>query len=190
MIKVYRVIGGVENSASVSFPMNEIRWSYHTATRLGKHLADIWQIQVAKINDGDGKYPITHFTGSNLGPYIVVNPQVLNIPAVAEVLRDEGELLPAPTGEQTSYVFTPLRYIDALDEQRTEFNILDLQEGIKRARSPVFRANSLQGVSFFRIFESWVDIFLAEPDTGGFKALYDSLGLAGLVFIEMPVTQD
>ena len=170
--------------------MNDLMWAYGAATEKGERLTDIWQIQPAEIDDGGGKYPLAGFSGTDLGPYILVHPDALCIPSVMEILRGEGELLPVPTGEQTSFLFTPYRFVDALDDEKTEFNALDLREGIKSTRYPVFRASKLQGVRFFRIHEYWTPIYLAEPDTGGFKALYDSLGLKGLRFVEMPVTQD
>lgn len=190
MLTVFKVSGGDDDAAAVSFTMNDLRWSYHTATRLGKRLSDIWQVQDVELDVRDGDHPLATFGCTNLGPFFMVYPRAMEVPEIANFLKVEGELLPVPIGEDTWHLFTPLRYVDALDDEKTEFDALDLREGIKSTRYPVFRASKLQGVRFFRIHEYWTPIYLAEPDTGGFKALYDSLGLKGLRFVEMPVTQD
>jgi hypothetical protein len=157
----------------------------------GSSLAPSWKTLDLEVDDGGGHYPLLNFSTDplNLGTFGVL-PGALQHHLIVKMLQDDGELLPITVRGKEAKVFHALRFVNGLDDKRTQFRPLELREGRRVTNHPVFRASALVDTRFFRIREYPVAVYLAEPDSGGFKAVYDELKLSGLDFREMPVTQD
>jgi hypothetical protein len=192
MIRVFQIRTMSEGS-SVTCQEPELFFRYGESIRAGVPLLPQWQPLHCQFNDGEGEYPQFDFCTTALGfgtlsmTYLGQKKRA----ALTDMLRKVGELLPIvfPEDDEAT-IFNVTRIVDCLDQERTEYSPQFLRESIRMPRNPVFRASKLRGVTFFRIPELFPVIYIAEPEAGGFKALYDQLRLMGLEFIEMAVTQD
>jgi hypothetical protein len=188
MIKVYDIWqhgGALVDTTGTDF------WDFMMLALHGEAMLPTWKTCDFDVDDAGGQSPILNFCTGPLGAGVFgVLPGALKHPRIVSFLEQYGELLPITVRGKGAKLFNSFRFLDCLDEERTKFDALELREGRRRTNSPVFRSSALVGASFFRIREYPAPIYLAEPDTGGFKALYDELKLRGLEFHEVRVTQD
>jgi hypothetical protein len=137
-----------------------------------------------------GEDPLGAFAGFDLvGGVPVVFQEVLAKPDIACFLESDGELLPITVDGRDAFALNVTRTVDACD--RTKSPMDETPSGEPMTYWPVFKNSVVGGISgFFRIRESKILLFLAEPADGtGFYAAYKKHGLTGLMFEEQPISE-